>query len=65
MKLIIEAVIVGLSNAFIWTVVSNIYNYNKTTDLLVSVFITGILLHIICEYSGINRWYCKNGNACQ
>ena len=28
-------------------------------------FITGVLIHIICEYTNINKWYCKHGNACQ
>ena len=22
------------------------------------VFLAGFLVHILCEYSGINRWYC-------
>lgn len=29
------------------------------------LFITGTLIHIICEYTLINKWYCKHGNACQ
>lgn len=24
----------------------------------------GFITHLLCEFSGINRWYCKNGNAC-
>lgn len=27
--------------------------------------VAGILLHIIWECLGLNKWYCKNGNACQ
>jgi len=27
----------------------------------ISLFLTGFLVHIFCEYSGINKWYCKNG----
>jgi hypothetical protein len=30
----------------------------------VSTVIIGMLVHLICEFSGINKWYCKNGNAC-
>jgi hypothetical protein len=30
----------------------------------VATFAIGALLHLMCEFSGINRWYCKNGNAC-
>jgi hypothetical protein len=29
-----------------------------------STVIIGILVHLLCEFSGINKWYCKNGNAC-
>ena len=21
--------------------------------------------HILCEYLGVNKWYCKNGVACK
>ena len=24
------------------------------------VFWTGFLVHIVCKYSGINRWFCRN-----
>jgi hypothetical protein len=27
--------------------------------------IIGILDHLLCEFSGINKYYCKYGNACR
>ncbi len=29
------------------------------------VFLAGFLVHLVREFSGINRWYCTNGNACR
>lgn len=29
-----------------------------------STVIIGILVHLLCEYSGVNKWYCHSGNAC-
>ena len=30
--------------------------------LAVQVFITAALFHIVCEYTGLNAWYCDNRN---
>lgn len=29
------------------------------------VFLSGFLVHIICEIFGINKWYCTHGAACK
>jgi hypothetical protein len=41
----------------------NLPNPSKT-KYYVATLLIGILVHLICEFSGINNWYCKNGNAC-
>ena len=28
------------------------------------LFVTGFVVHILCEAFGFNRWYCNNGHAC-
>ena len=38
-------------------------NINKN-NMIILLFVTGFLIHIICEFSGLNKWYCSNGNAC-
>jgi hypothetical protein len=33
-------------------------------QLSIILFLTGVLLHLFYEVTGMNGWYCKNGNAC-
>ena len=78
MKLFIEAIFVGIGTVIIGTLVAYIIGLNYSVDLPslckkwnknhimeISLFFTGFFLHLICEYSEINRWYCKYGNACK
>ena len=30
-----------------------------------ALFLTRTCVHLLCEISGINSWYCENGLACQ
>ena len=39
--------------------------WNKNHIMEWSLFFTGVLIHLLCEYFGINKWYCKNGSACR
>jgi hypothetical protein len=55
-KLIIEAVVVG-----IMTLVATNFIDTKSQ---IQVFLMGVFIHLFCEYTGINRYYCENGNAC-
>jgi len=78
MKLLIEALVVGVATVIIGTLVGFIIGkyfsssnlpkicktWNKNHIMEICLFLTGFILHILCEFSGINKWYCKNGNAC-
>tara|TARA_B100001094_G_C17429214_1_gene438348 strand:+ start:190 stop:429 length:240 start_codon:yes stop_codon:yes gene_type:complete len=77
-QLLLEAFVVGGGFAVLGIVISHIYlNYIlKTKDrlcldiinndkLIKLFFVSGFLFHFFCEFTGINKWYCKNGNACQ
>ena len=77
MSIVIEAIIVGIATVIIGSLVGFILGkyfstklpnicktWNKNHIMEISLFFTGFLLHILCEYIGINKWYCKNGNAC-
>ena len=76
LQLFVEAFIVGivliLIAYFVNFIISKLYNtnlpkickkWNKNHIMEISLFFTGFILHILCEYTGINKWYCKNGNA--
>ena len=78
-KLLIEAIIVGVLTVIIGSIVGFIFskinnklqpeleyskknnNWNKYYVMEQSLFFTGALIHLLCEYLGINTWYCKNG----
>jgi hypothetical protein len=70
-----EILAVGIATAILGFIVSTIFmyifskkfsikKYNFWWQVCLSYFITGCLVHIICEYSGVNKWYCKKGVAC-
>lgn len=76
-KLIIEAIFVGVITVLVGYVAGYIVgrfegrdlpqeckNWNQNYVMEKSLFLTGFIVHVLCEMSGINKWYCTNGNAC-
>ena len=71
---IVEAVVVGAITLVIGTAVQVAFMYTQKgfsigkisfwPSLLGANFLLGVLVHLICEWSGVNRWYCRNGHAC-
>lgn len=73
-----EAIFVGIFfliiTSVIMAVLHNIYpnDYagclhlpNKSRGkYYIATFISGALAHLLCEYLGINKYYCLHGNAC-
>ena len=43
----------------------SIDNMDKNIKMSLGFFLLGMLTHIFCEFTGINKWYCKKGIACQ
>lgn len=75
MGLLIEVLMVGLATAVVGFCVSTVFmyifannfsfkKYHFWWQVFLSYFITGCLIHLICEATGVNKWYCKNGAAC-
>jgi hypothetical protein len=64
-KLIIEASAVGFGLVVLWYLFSMLSEkVSKKDNLIASLFIVGASFHLIAEFTGMNQWYCKNGNAC-
>ena len=34
-------------------------SYKDTYIIPISLFFTGILIHVLLEYIGLNKWYCE------
>ena len=72
-----EAAIVGISVVLMGTLVSFLLgpmmkvdlppvcnDWNKNFVMEISLVPTGFLLHLLFEYTGLNKWYCEKGYAC-
>ena len=67
-KVLVEAMAVGASLAIFNRILKNVTRHVKfhtyPEDLLYMFFL-GASFHMLCELFGVNKWYCKNGNACR
>lgn len=73
-KLLIEALVVGIAMVVVGLVVSSVIAYAKDGKVFsmkeqmwmgLGLLLTGVVVHLGAEWSGVNKWYCENGNACQ
>lgn len=67
-----ELIFIGTITSIIGYIISYItmkinnpdVKFKHWNSLILTFFITGILIHLICENLGINKYYCSYGNAC-
>jgi hypothetical protein len=52
--LLLEALVVGILLVAVFIFVSKF-----TKNTLYAVFASGALFHLLCEATGVNRWYAK------
>ena len=62
LKILFESFVVGIMLVVLFVLVRLGYNLivpqsKLDIHILVLLFITGALFHILCEVSGINQWY--------
>ena len=65
MNLLKEGFFVGIITIIVGIIINYFIKQNNMYFIILNLFITGFVIHIICEISGINKYYCKNGNACK
>ena len=71
LQLAFEAFIVGIINLVVGFIISYISMGDKAktfdhwTGVLLSFFITGVTIHLLCEITGLNKKYCNHGYACK
>lgn len=79
MDLIKEAIAVGVVLVIVGTTVGFAINksplsidlpkvcntWNDFYVMEISIFLTGVITHLLFEAIGGNKWYCKHGNACK
>jgi len=73
--LLTEALVVGLANGLVGSLIAaaimslqpdfSLRRYGFWPQVFLSFFLTGIVLHLLFEALGANRWYCTKGHACR
>jgi hypothetical protein len=63
MSFFVEVIFVGLYSAFIFTLVSQLFQQNYKYNVLI-LFIVGFLKHYLGYVLGIQTYYCNHGKKC-
>ena len=67
--LLMEAVAVGVVVVILGYLVVYVMEHMKLKmgrekQMILGFFMLGVITHLVCEFTGVNKWYCKKGHAC-
>jgi hypothetical protein len=68
LQVLAEAFIVGIILLLVSTpimVYAHSADYPAPQKYYIATFATGMLVHLLCEASGLNKMYCSSGAACK
>jgi hypothetical protein len=63
--LVYEAIVVGIISVIFGFLISYIFmgeearRFQHWNRVLISYFITGVVIHLTCEFTGLNAYYCN------
>lgn len=63
-----EAFFIGLLTIIIGIIIKyfiNLFFKENNYIIILILFITGFIIHIVCQISGINKFFCKYDTACK
>lgn len=71
----VEAIVIGIITSIVGTLLSVLSMYQQPgftlkqidfwSSLFITGFMTGFIIHVLAEWSGLNKWYCEKGYACK
>ena len=68
MQLIIEAILVGIILILVSAPIMHYardINFPVPEKYYIATFISGVVVHLLCEATGLNKYYCSAGSACK
>lgn len=67
-QLIVEAILVGIILIFVSAPIMHLargINFPVPEKYYIATFVSGVVVHLLCEATGLNKYYCSSGSACK